>query len=173
MGTETWIISLPLSDSILYLKIIHPPKFPWRAKPNAARRKWIIKNRITGLRPSVINPIRPSGTFPVWEGEFDFRWDFSWLALISCSKKAVTKCRIISSPLFVILIYFSRIAIISWTPGEPLCSKCCKHFFPKALLRCLIAEYFSWQGVGPALYSGNVFHWVILDFLPFGKKSTE
>ena len=24
MGTETWIISLPLSDSILYLKIIHP-----------------------------------------------------------------------------------------------------------------------------------------------------
>ena len=27
MGTETWIISLPLSDSILYLKIIHPPNF--------------------------------------------------------------------------------------------------------------------------------------------------
>ncbi len=27
MGTETWIISLLLSDSILYLKIIHPPNF--------------------------------------------------------------------------------------------------------------------------------------------------
>ena len=27
MGTETWIISLPLSDSVLYLKIIHPPNF--------------------------------------------------------------------------------------------------------------------------------------------------
>ena len=27
MGTETWIISFPLSDSILYLKIIHPPNF--------------------------------------------------------------------------------------------------------------------------------------------------
>ena len=27
MGTETWIISLPLSDFILYLKIIHPPNF--------------------------------------------------------------------------------------------------------------------------------------------------
>ena len=27
MGTEIWIISLPLSDSILCLKIIHPPKF--------------------------------------------------------------------------------------------------------------------------------------------------
>ena len=27
MGTEIWIISLPLSDSILYLKIIHPPNF--------------------------------------------------------------------------------------------------------------------------------------------------
>ncbi|MEE1349833.1 MAG: hypothetical protein UGE37_06795 [Dialister hominis] len=32
MGTETWIISLPLSDSILYLKIIHPPNF--REEPN-------------------------------------------------------------------------------------------------------------------------------------------
>ena len=27
MGTETWIIFLPLSDSILYLKIIYPPNF--------------------------------------------------------------------------------------------------------------------------------------------------
>ena len=27
MGTEIWIISLPLSDSILCLKIIHPPNF--------------------------------------------------------------------------------------------------------------------------------------------------
>ena len=27
MDTETWIIPLPLSDSILYLKIIHPPNF--------------------------------------------------------------------------------------------------------------------------------------------------
>ena len=34
MGTETWIISLPLSDSILYLKIIHPPNF--REEPKKA-----------------------------------------------------------------------------------------------------------------------------------------
>ena len=27
MGTEIWIISLPLSDSILYLRIIHLPNF--------------------------------------------------------------------------------------------------------------------------------------------------
>ena len=35
MGTETWIISLPLSDSILYLKIIHPPNF--REEPKIMR----------------------------------------------------------------------------------------------------------------------------------------
>ena len=44
MGTETWIISLPLSDSILYLKIIHPPNF--REEPNfliekGAVAKWL------------------------------------------------------------------------------------------------------------------------------------
>ena len=37
MGTETWIISLPLSDSILYLKIIHPPNF--REEP----KNWTIE----------------------------------------------------------------------------------------------------------------------------------
>ena len=36
MGTEIWIISLPLSDSILCLKIIHPPNF--REEP---RNKYI------------------------------------------------------------------------------------------------------------------------------------
>ena len=41
MGTETWIISLPLSDSILYLKIIHPPNF--REEPNFLR--YIIKKK--------------------------------------------------------------------------------------------------------------------------------
>lgn len=35
MGTEIWIISLPLSDSILYLWIIHPPKF--REEPKFLR----------------------------------------------------------------------------------------------------------------------------------------
>ena len=35
MGTEIWIISLPLSDSILCLKIIHPPNF--REEPRIAR----------------------------------------------------------------------------------------------------------------------------------------
>ena len=38
MGTETWIISLPLSDSILYLKIIHPPNF--REEPLNKRRSF-------------------------------------------------------------------------------------------------------------------------------------
>lgn len=35
MGTEIWIISLPLSDFILYLRIIHPPKF--REEPKFLR----------------------------------------------------------------------------------------------------------------------------------------
>ena len=38
MGTEIWIISLPLSDSILCLKIIHPPNF--REEPNKTTSKW-------------------------------------------------------------------------------------------------------------------------------------
>ena len=40
MGTETWIISLPLSDSILYLKIIHPPNF--REEPKKSYGKMIV-----------------------------------------------------------------------------------------------------------------------------------
>lgn len=32
MGTEIWIISLPLSDSILYRRIIYPQNF--REEPN-------------------------------------------------------------------------------------------------------------------------------------------
>ena len=60
MGTETWIISLPLSDSILYLKIIHPPNFreepfdlvdtiipmswkPFRSAPPKTRTECIYK----------------------------------------------------------------------------------------------------------------------------------
>ena len=39
MGTETWIISLPLSDSILYLKIIHPPNFREEPKINALAKE--------------------------------------------------------------------------------------------------------------------------------------
>ena len=45
MGTETWIISLPLSDSILYLKIIHPPNF--REEPK--------KSRVVYCHPKEIN----------------------------------------------------------------------------------------------------------------------
>ena len=124
----------------------------------------------------------PSGPFPVLRSSVTAF--AAWFISASyCSRSFVVILHGSNTPQMIKkLLYINekiminihtRIAIISWTPGEPLCSKCCKHFFPKALLRCLIAEYFSWQGVGPALYSGNVFHWVILDFLPFGKKSTE
>ena len=37
MGTETWIISLPLFDSILYLKFIHPPNFREEPKIEGGR----------------------------------------------------------------------------------------------------------------------------------------
>ena len=58
MGTETWIISLPLSDSILYLKIIHPPNF--REEPNSLAkastflfRRYFVESRFAKILNSV------------------------------------------------------------------------------------------------------------------------
>ena len=56
MGTETWIISLPLSDSILYLKIIHPPNFReepfFIEKQYSITYKWKMKKTLTCNQPT-------------------------------------------------------------------------------------------------------------------------
>ena len=55
MGTETWIISLPLSDSILYLKIIHPPNFREEPKTSPSEGTRIRGSTLFCLR----SPARP------------------------------------------------------------------------------------------------------------------
>ena len=55
MGTETWIISLPLSDSILYLKIIHPPNF--REEPYNISRKERYLYLLKEVKKLLINGI--------------------------------------------------------------------------------------------------------------------
>ena len=54
MGTETWIISLPLSDSILYLKIIHPPNF--REEPRKEDQG--VEQRNRSLQSSIVGKVK-------------------------------------------------------------------------------------------------------------------